>query len=220
MKECPFEVGETVVADCPGPAPQGIEHLQQYVIESLDWNVAAQTWMAKIKGGHSHGYSVGWFKRTEKTRIEKLEKRIENLAGMYPEIHLLQIKAKECEDAIEGLKAQFSDRRNWVNDCLNRHIDHLGHAMERDEQLRARIENLEKKLEGEETTTSTKNDGMNPAELKIIDQLADVFSAFNELEQSHQSDAEEFATSIHVCQNIVMSRLDVRTYPEFFGKPK
>lgn len=45
----------------------------------------------------------------------------------------------------------------------------------------------------------------------IIEMLADVWNLFSDLPQLHQSDRVEFMHAIHVLQNIVMSRLYMRT---------
>ncbi len=59
---------------------------------------------------------------------------------------------------------------------------------------------------------------MTPEELALIEKLADCTIAFHQLDSYHPSDEVEFGYAIHVCQNIVMSRVAVRKYPELFRR--
>ena len=53
-------------------------------------------------------------------------------------------------------------------------------------------------------------------EINVINKLADIWTEYNHLEESHHSDKQEFTDSIHRLQDIVVARLAVREHPELF----
>jgi len=57
---------------------------------------------------------------------------------------------------------------------------------------------------------------MTPAELEIIDLLAQAYNKFITLDATSPHDRHEFMTAIHVNQHIVMKRLAQRSHPDIF----
>ena len=53
-------------------------------------------------------------------------------------------------------------------------------------------------------------------EIKIVQQLADTYLAFNNLPDYHPADIDEFNAAIYAAQHIVMQRLAVRAHPDLF----
>lgn len=58
---------------------------------------------------------------------------------------------------------------------------------------------------------------MTIAEKALVERLGQCFNDFQSLESYHDADNREFAQAIHVCQNIVFSRVGIRNYNETSG---
>lgn len=59
--------------------------------------------------------------------------------------------------------------------------------------------------------------GLTLDEIEVLNHLANAWNAFLCLEHKTH-DYNEFRESIHICQNIVMSRVATRTNPEILRK--
>lgn len=57
---------------------------------------------------------------------------------------------------------------------------------------------------------------MESQEIDLINDLADCWNKYCQLEVQHPNDSRDFADAIHTCQRIVMSREAVRQNPEIF----
>jgi len=53
-------------------------------------------------------------------------------------------------------------------------------------------------------------------ERRIMSNLAEAFSFFLKLEQTHPSHMSEFVDGIHRCQNVIIHRVVRRDHPDFF----
>lgn len=61
---------------------------------------------------------------------------------------------------------------------------------------------------------------MTPEEIEVMKLLAECFNKFVALEIYHPEDQKDFMRAINSCQNIVSSRVAVRTNPDVLLKTK
>ncbi len=64
--------------------------------------------------------------------------------------------------------------------------------------------------------SSIKESGMTLAEDKCVAHLAAAFNIFSNMDVIHDDDKSEFKTHIHALQNIIMSRVTARTFPNYW----